>query len=73
MIFKIILIGFVIGMGYRILARFVLPVFQLTKMTTDRLREMERQMQEKGNPVNAGPKHNPKPLDADYIDYEEVK
>jgi hypothetical protein len=73
MILRIILIGFIIGMAYRFLARFVLPVFQLTKMTSDRLRQMERQMQEQNNAANVGTKGRPKPLDADYIDYEEVK
>ena len=61
-------------MLYRFLARFLLPVFQITKATSQRLREMQQQMndmQQKTNDKNnIGDK---KTKDGDYIEYEEVK
>jgi hypothetical protein len=73
MIFKLILLGFIIWLGYRFLARFVLPVFQLAKMTSAKMREMEQKMTGQSHPVNPGTRSKPKARDTDYIDYEEVK
>jgi predicted Holliday junction resolvase-like endonuclease len=72
MTLKILILAFIIGIVYRVLVRFVLPVVQLTKMTSAKLREMEHRMNN-NQPVDRVTQTRSKPKDADYIDYEEVK
>jgi hypothetical protein len=59
-------------MVLRFVTRFVLPIFQVTSMTQDRLRQMQQQM-DNMQKKNAAPEKQKKSVDGDYIDYEEVK
>lgn len=72
MLLRVIVLVIAIVMLYRFLARFILPVFQITKLTSQRLRDMQQQMEDMQQKVNTG-NHNAKPKNGDYIDYEEVK
>lgn len=62
---------------YRFIVNFLIPVFKVTKMTNDRLRKMQEQMndmqqQQPGSYSikNEGTSGSRK---GDYIDYEEIK
>lgn len=73
MIFRIILITIILTLIARFIFRFVLPVFQITSMTQEKLRrmqeEMERTQQQQQNRQNTSNRVK----EGDYIDYEEVK
>lgn len=83
MILKVILVIFLIGFIYRALARFILPVFHMTKAASDHMKRMQDQMNGMNNPsantnpfnnnINNTQKQKPRHIDEDYIDYEEVK
>ena len=72
MLFRVILWAFIIGMVFRFIFRFVFPIVQITKVTQDRLRQMQKQMEDMHQQQ---PKSNQKEqaIEGDYIDYEEVK
>jgi hypothetical protein len=73
MFFRIITWIFVIGIIYRFLSRYVLPIFKITSQHSDRIRQMQDQMRNMNNPNN---NMAPKPKvqkEGDYIDYEEVR
>lgn len=72
MLFRIILWSIVLTMVLRFITRFVLPIFQITSMTQDRIRQMQQQMDQM-NKNNTPPEKPKKKVDGDYIDYEEVK
>lgn len=59
-------------MVLRFLARVVLPIFHITSMTQQKMKEMQKQMEEMQR-TNAQPKKNTRQVEGDYIDYEEVK
>jgi hypothetical protein len=66
---------FVIGIVYRLLSRYILPIFRFTTVANDRLRQMQDQMKEmyrKVNSNNSTPNKRVK-KEGDYIDYEELK
>jgi hypothetical protein len=72
MLFRIVTWIFVIGFLYRILSRFIFPVVRITSNTSDRLRQMQDQL----NEMNRKMANDNKPKvkkDGDYIDYEEVR
>ncbi|OJW83451.1 MAG: hypothetical protein BGO69_08225 [Bacteroidetes bacterium 46-16] len=69
---KVLITAFVIVVLYRFLTRFVFPVFKLTKQARDHMQKMQQQMQDMEQQRQQGTQHS-KPLDGDYIEYEEVK
>jgi len=74
MIFRLITILFVVGFLFRVLFRYVFPIFHITSTATSRLRQMQDQMKEMEQKINTN--NTPKPSgkkEGDYIDYEEVK
>lgn len=73
MIFRIILIAIILILIVRFIIRFVLPVFQITSMTQEKLRRMQEEMERSQQQQQAkqSPRNNVK--EGDYIDYEEVK
>jgi hypothetical protein len=65
---------FVMVMAYRFVFRIVIPVFRVTRVASDRMRQMQQQMDEMQNRANARPDNKPPQMkEGDYIDYEEVK
>ena len=74
MLIRLITWMFVIGIVYRLLTRYVFPIFRFTSVASDRLRQMQDQMKEMDNKINNTAKQNKKvKKEGDYIDYEEVK
>ena len=77
MLFRILLWAFIIGMVLRFLTRFVFPILKITRVTQDRLRQMQQQMedmqkQQQGSPANTvRPKQTVK--EGEYIEYEDLK
>ncbi len=73
MIFRIILITIILTLIARFIFRFVLPVFQITRMTQDKLRQMQEEMErtQRQQQPNRNTQNHVK--EGDYIDYEEVK
>jgi hypothetical protein len=70
---KFIITLFAIGLLLRFLVRYIIPVFRITSMTGDRLRQMQDQMNNMERKAN---EHNAKATvkkEGDYIDYEEVR
>lgn len=62
----------------RFILRFVLPLLNITYMAQDRLRDMQRQMDEMNRQARQTEsqhsiKSKPKPKKEEYIDYEEVR
>ncbi len=72
MIFRIILITIILTLIARFIFRFVLPVFQITRMTQDKLRQMQEEM-ERTQQQQSRPNSQSRVKEGDYIDYEEVK
>ncbi len=72
MLFRIIIWSIVLTMVLRFLARVVLPIFHITSMTQQKMKEMQKQMEEMQR-TNTQPKKNTRQVEGDYIDYEEVK
>jgi hypothetical protein len=61
---------------YRFWGRFILPIFHVSRMAGERMRQMQRQMEEMQKKTTHAPNRkqaNPPEKDGDYIDYEEVK
>jgi hypothetical protein len=79
MLFRLITFLFIIGIIFRVLFRFILPLFHVTSTASSRIRQMQdqmRDMESKMNQNNNTNSNTPKPRgkkDGDYIDYEEVK
>ena len=70
---RLITILFIIGILFRLVSRYIIPIFRITTLTNDRLRQMQDQMREMDRKVNENkPKGNVK-KEGDYIDYEEVR
>lgn len=72
MIFRIILITIILTLIARFIFRFVLPVFQITRMTQDKLRQMQEEM-ERNQRQQSRPNAQTQVKEGDYIDYEEIK
>lgn len=73
-LFRILLCAFIIVMILRFVARFVFPVFQVTRMAQQKMKEMQQQMEQMQQNANQPPQQAPpKMKEGDYIDYEEVK
>ena len=73
MIFRIILISIILTLIARFIFRFVLPVFQITSMTQDKLRRMQEEMESMKQQEENKQRPNNRVKEGDYIDYEEVK
>jgi hypothetical protein len=61
-------------MVVRFIVRFVFPILQITRTAQDRLRQMQKQMEEmqhKNTPPSKPVNNSVK--EGDYIEYEEVK
>jgi hypothetical protein len=62
-------------MLFRFITRFVWPILKVTRMASNRMREMQQQMHEMEQKANA--QHQPhtqsQVKEGDYIDYEEIK
>lgn len=69
MILTWIIVGAVL---YRLLNRYILPVFRISATTNDRLKEMQKQMKEMNSKLDQQPVKR-KRKDGDYIDYEDLK
>jgi uncharacterized membrane protein (DUF106 family) len=75
MLFRIITWLFVIGIVVRLINRYIAPIFRITTVANDRMRQMQDQMNEMNSRVNQNT-NSPRPKvekEGDYIDYEEVK
>ena len=71
---KFILIILALGILFRVVIRFILPVFRITSMASDQMRKMQEQMKEMDRKVNEQNNARPKVRkEGDYIDYEEVR
>ena len=77
MLFRILLWGFILVMVFRFVARFVFPILKITRVTQDRLRQMQQQMEEMQRGQGHMPPHasatKKKVKEEDYIEFEEVK
>ncbi|MCB9047398.1 MAG: hypothetical protein H6550_14790 [Chitinophagales bacterium] len=57
----------------RFVTRFVMPVFQVTRTVQSKMREMQEQMEKMQHQEEAKSHARQKPIEGDYIDFEEVK
>ncbi|HEY9178832.1 MAG TPA: hypothetical protein VIN07_14140 [Flavipsychrobacter sp.] len=73
MIFRIILITIILTLIARFIFRFVLPIFQITSMTQEKLRRMQEEMERTQQQQQARQNTTSRVKEGDYIDYEEVK
>ncbi len=74
MLIRIITWMFVIGIVYRLLNRYILPIFRFTATANNHLRKMQDQMKEMDNKINDNNRQRPSvEKEGDYIDYEEIK
>jgi hypothetical protein len=69
MLFRILLWAFIIGMIFRFIGRFVFPILNITRMTQDRLRQMEDMQHQQKAPSGTSSQVE----EGEYIEYEEVK
>ncbi len=69
---KVIFYTFAAILLYRFVFRFMIPLMKVTKTATDKVRQMQQQM----NDMQDRSRKEDKPptvKEGDYIDYEEVK
>jgi hypothetical protein len=72
--FKLIVFLIVAILIYRILSRMIFPALNIGSATSERLRQMQDQLNEMNRRANeATPQKPSRKKDGDYIDYEEVK
>ena len=76
MLFRILLWAFILVFVFRFIARFVFPILKITRVTHDRLRQMQREMENMQR--RQGQQQTPevgrnKPKEEEYIEYEEIK
>lgn len=69
--FRIFLFMLVLYFVIRFVMRFIVPLARLTQMTHHTMNEVKQKMNQQHPPKQA--KSAPKPVDGEYIDYEEVK
>lgn len=69
--FKIITLLIVGAFLYRMLHRYVLPIFYMSANAEDRLKDMQKQMREMNRKLEKRDRTRRK--EEDFIDYEEVK
>lgn len=73
MIIRVLLIAIILILIGRFIFRFVLPIFMVTKAAQDKLNQMQQKMDEMQREQEAKNKRASRPIEGDYIDYEEVK
>lgn len=73
MLFRVILWGVLIFFIVRFIIRFVTPLLQISRLTQDRLKKMQEQMNNMQQNAQKPPINSKKPKNGEYIDYEEVK
>jgi len=77
MLKDIIVLGIVIFLIYRILNRYILPIFRITTTANSNIRKMQEQMQaqmkEMERNMNQSAQKKTVEKEGDYIDYEEVR
>ena len=73
MIFRVILIAFILILIIRFIIRYLLPIISIGRSTHDKLKEMQRKMEEMQHQQQAKDNANKRPKEGDYIEYEEVK
>ena len=73
MLKDIIVLGIVIFLIYRILNRYVLPIFRFTTAANDNMRRMKDQMKEMERNMSQPAQKKTVEKEGDYIDYEEVR
>lgn len=78
MIIRILLVATIFIIIARFIVRFVMPLLQVSSIASDRLKQMQQQMDEMQRKANNQQNNNngnsrPKVKQGDYIDYEEVK
>ncbi len=74
---KILFWLFLIGLIYRVVFSYLLPILRMTSAATGQVRHMQEQMKEMERRMREQPQPQPKTTrrvnkDGDYIDYEEV-
>ncbi len=71
MIFRFVLFLVLLFLAIRFVMRFLMPIMKMTRMTHHHMNDMRKKMEEmQGKQPND---HQPKRVEGDYIDYEEVK
>ncbi len=77
MFLKFIIFLFVVGIILRFVMKFLMPVFQVSRMAHRQMTDMKKKMDEMQQKKNSfEPKKQQSrdtKLDGEYIDYEEVK
>lgn len=73
MLLRFITWGILIVVLYRFLARYILPIFHITRMAGNHLQKMQKQMEQMDQQNNTRQNSSQKANKGDYIDYEEVK
>ena len=64
----------IIGIVFRVVFYYLLPIFRITSATSSQMRRMHEQMKEMERKMNEPPPAAKKvKKDGDYIDYEELR
>lgn len=64
----------IVAVILRFLMRYVMPIFQMSKMAHRQLNDMRRKMEEmQQQQASATGNKKQKKIDEEYIDYEEIK
>lgn len=71
--FKVIFYTFAAIMIYRFVFRFMLPLLQITKNASTKMRQMQQQMNDMQQKQANSQQKPPTVKDGDYIEYEEIK
>ena len=71
---RIITFIIVIAVIYRLLNKYILPIFRITSAANSQMRQMQDQLTEMNKKMNSTPPPSKsRKKDGDYIEYEEVK
>lgn len=68
-----IIYGILIYVIYNLVRKILFPMFQVTKMVNEKMRDMQEKMQEMDQQSRQTQQRTQQVKEGDYIDYEEVK
>lgn len=72
-IIKFLFWSIVLSILFRVITRFIIPVFRMASTTRQHMKKMQEQMNQMDQKVNTMSAKQPIAKTGDYIDYEEIK
>lgn len=74
-IFRLLFELFILYLLYKLIFKFIIPVYQTTRVMKHKMSKMNEDMQNRANTQDTSytTEEKPKDVGGEYIDYEEIK